>query len=217
MDPREQRTRSISGGLVALIVVVLVGIAALIAWSVLRDEEVDVDVERESTATASPDDEVTDAAGIDTEPEGDPPDHAAVADLVDASITQEGDTLVFAATLAQDVPSDMQGEQLQLKWRVFDLESRPLWEVTGVYVAAAEAILNEVVGDQDFATTDGSFPGDVSLDGDSFTITLDTSELAGFPESFTWALGARVDDPDDPDEHVATDRFPEEGFALFPG
>lgn len=162
--------------------------------------------------------EPNDPAGDVTLTQGDnAPTGTGLADVIAAHVYTSGNDLIFEARLGQAVPRRARGQALDLRWEVVE-SGQTTWLVTANFdVGPTASLITQIQGSSYGSSTfDGSFPGDIKLEGDLVVVTLRPDELPEdappFPESFTWVLFSSLDGaPGDPASALAQDRAPDAG------
>ena len=146
-----------------------------------------------------------------------PPRDLAIADVVNASVSREGDELVFQAELDGSVPAELEDGLLSYRWNVEE-GGRETWIVTADVTIETHASLVATQVDYSSTTLDKSLPGNVEIDGDALAVTIDTSKLDDFPATFDWSFETLLDGVrSDTASAEATDRVPDEGVIPFDG
>lgn len=140
---------------------------------------------------------------------------ASTADLVSAEVRGDTSEIEFTTTLAVDVPNDLPNSSLEIR---FDLseEGRDTWIVSATVNVDLTAAVVHQVGSYGSGTIDGSLPGEVIASGRTVTISLDPSEIDGFPSSFGWKSSTKlIAFRDIPGSSRVEDHFPDEGTETF--
>ena len=140
-----------------------------------------------------------------------PPADTALADVTSAGVTLEGTRVVFAATMADDIPASLDRGAMQWQWYVEE-NGQETWLVTAS--VDIERTASVVATQFDFAasTTNETLPGRIDVEGDTVEVTLELEGLDRFPRSFTWYLLTKLDgDRTKAPSAVAEDRVPDEG------
>lgn len=139
------------------------------------------------------------------------PDDTALADVVEANVTRDGNSLVFEARMAKDVPKHVPGGSLTWRWDLY-VHGVSQWIVSADLDVGPNASLTSTQTNYGSSTFDDTLPGDLSIDGRTLTITLHPDDVKGFPETFDWTLGTTLDgDHGDPGSALATDLTPDQG------
>ncbi len=143
------------------------------------------------------------------------PDPADVADIDFAEVRAEGDQIVFEARLGMKIPKRIKPGSLDLRWEVYE-EGENTWLVTANLDVGPNASVVGLVNDFGGSTVLDSFPGDHEVNGDTWIIRIDPTELPDFPEEFSWRLETTYDRiAGAANTAVVKDQAPKEGFGDF--
>jgi hypothetical protein len=146
--------------------------------------------------------------------EGDkPPADPGLADIKTTSVRREGNgDLVFEATMAQQIPSEGE-EVLSFRWDVSE-NGTDTWMVTANFDNGPVAAVSALQSDYGASTIDSTLPGSIALTGDTVTITLEATDIEGFPSTFAWTVTSTLDaDRAGPASATATDTAPDSGLG----
>ena len=169
------------------------------------------------TGGATPEGSTEDASGDVVVSEGDsPPEDVELADIVDAQVTEEGDQIVFEATMATEVPDDLGTNGMDWKWEVFE-GGAVTWIVSANLDVGENATVFSPESGTTFSTIDDGLPGELSIEGPTIRLALETAEIEGFPTDFTWKLTTKLDGAKGEAGSATADDFaPDRGFGEFP-
>lgn len=141
-----------------------------------------------------------------------------IADITDSSVAREGDRLLFTVAVAADIPSEIRRAGLEFRWDLTSSDGQQEWIVSAALDRSLSAAVVSQTINYGAGTADGTMPGGVSAAGRSLTISLDPSQVPGFPGSFTWQVSSVLDaDRHDVRSARVEDRFPDDGVADFGG
>lgn len=155
---------------------------------------------------------------VQVEPGPDAPSDATPADIAEASVTSEGDELVFVAEMATDIPERIPDGSLEFRWDVIE-GGDETWIVSGaVGNDRPTAALTSPDSGYGSSTIDDTMPGTIEVEGTTLTIRFDRSKVKGFPSDFEWRLATTLDAKRiDPQSGVARDRAPDSGNGKVEG
>lgn len=140
-----------------------------------------------------------------------PPENISVADISSATVRREGGRVIFEATMADDLPSDLDEGSLEFRWDVSE-EGRDTWIVSASVNIDMTAAVTSQKTDYGSSTIDGSMPGKVEADGDVLRVEIRADKIDGFPESFTWRLMTTLDGSrSETGSATASDTAPDDG------
>lgn len=143
------------------------------------------------------------------------PENPLLADITDASVYEKDDTVVFEVVLGSTIPAEMPGGAFDIRWDVL-VDGRPAWIVGANLDVGLNASILAQQTDYGSSTIDDTMPGEVAVDGDTLTITLRTSEIPDWPESFDWTLTTKLDaDRTKESSAIAEDAAPDSGAGHF--
>ena len=157
--------------------------------------------------------------GISRDPKGDvavsegtkPPETKSLVDLRRGAITVEGETATFEATVATEIPGSLKNEAATFRWEVLE-DDQVTWIVTANVDVGHTASILATQRDYRGSTIDGSLPGELFVQNERVSVTLEIDELEGFPRSFGWTLQTELDgDRETSPSALATDRIPDSG------
>jgi hypothetical protein len=156
----------------------------------------------------------SDATGDVTVGEGDSaPTDTTLADIVAASVSKEGEDIVFEAKLGDDIPRRIPDGSLELRWDVSE-NGDDTWIVSANLNVGPTAALTSQKTNYGSSTIDDSMPGSIEIDGDTLVVVVKAAQVEGFPASFNWTLKSTLDaDRADPSSSVATDVAPDSGLG----
>lgn len=170
-----------------------------------------------ATGGTTPEAASEDAQGDVIVAEGEnPPEDTQLADIVDASITGDGEQLTLEVTMATEIPEKLPGQGMDWKWELFE-GGAPTWIISANLDLGANATVFSPATGATFTSIDDRLPGELEIDGSTLRITLDTSGMDGFPSQFTWKLSSKLDGAKgEPGSATADDSAPDLGFGEFP-
>jgi hypothetical protein len=169
------------------------------------------------TGGATPVNSTEDATGDVVVSEGDsPPEEVELADIVDASVVDEGGQIVLEATMATEVPDDLGGQGMDWKWEISE-GGAVTWIVSANLDVGENATVFSPSTGTTFSTIDDRLPGELTIEGSTIRVALDVAEIDGFPTDFTWKLTTKLDGAKgDAGSATADDFAPDRGFGEFP-
>lgn len=139
------------------------------------------------------------------------PRDLGLADIVTATVTRQGDELVFETTLGAALPKRIPKGALELRWDLSE-GGDETWIVSANLNLGPTAAVTSQRTNYGASTIDNSLPGSVERDGETLRVTLRPGEIDGFPTDFTWRLKTTLDaDRGDVASAVATDSAPDSG------
>lgn len=158
-------------------------------------------------------DAVGEAVGDVVVAEGpEPPGETELADIVDADVTERGSTLVFRAQMATQIPPRVKGGGMSWRWDIYEGGPTGTWILSANLDIGPNASLTSTQSNYGSGTFDDSLPGELSIRGDTITITLRPKKVTDFPADFEWVLGTSLDGAQgNPRSALATDTSPDEG------
>ncbi len=169
------------------------------------------------TGEAEPVGEFSDPTGDVVVGEGkNPPADSTLADIRTAEVRQEGDEIVFEATLGAAVPNRFPDGTFGLRWEVYEGGDSTFLITANLDVGPNASIIGEQNG-YGASTIDEKLPGNLEIDGDTIAIRLQADQVPDFPDEFGWLLQTTVDgDQGDPRSATAEDKAPDNGFGEHP-
>ena len=159
-------------------------------------------------------DDTGDDVVVDSGPRA--PRQPDAADIQDASVTLEDGELTFTAVMGTEVATPEDGS---FEWR-WEIEEGGIqtWILTANVALEPTAHLIATQKDFSRSTIDDSLPGDVSIEGDVVTVTLEVDRIEDFPGTFQWNLQTTLDaSREGAGSATARDRAPDEGTFEFRG
>lgn len=170
-----------------------------------------------ATGGTTPEAATDDAQGDVIVGEGEsPPEDTELADIVDASITGDEGDLTLEVTMATEIPEKLAGQGMDWKWEVFE-GGAPTWIISANLDVGANATVFSPATGATFTSIDDRLPGELTIEGSTLRIVLDTTEIDGFPSDFTWKLTTKLDGAKgEPGSATADDSAPDLGFGEFP-
>jgi hypothetical protein len=159
---------------------------------------------------------IEDATGDVSVTGGDePPTNAPLVDIHHAEVTKDGNDLVFVTSMGATIPGDMGEGELNWRWTI-SVGGRNEWLLSSRVNVEPNASIVSQRTQYAAGTIDKTMPGDITIEGDTVTITLDPSQIDGFPAEFDWALQATLDrDLKDPGSGVLQDLAPDSGSGHY--
>ena len=169
------------------------------------------------TGGATPVDSTEDASGDVVVSEGEnPPEDVELADIVDASVAEEGGQIVLEATMAAAIPEDLGSLGMDWKWEIFE-GGAVEWIVSANLDVGQNATVFNPESGNTFSTIDDRLPGELTIEGSTIRVALDPGEIEGFPSDFTWKLTTKLDGAKGEAGSATADDFaPDLGFGEFP-
>lgn len=146
-----------------------------------------------------------------------PPTDTALADIVEAGVTASGeDQFVFTSSFGAPIPKKLQGKQtFSFRWDITSPDGAG-YIVSGNLDVGPNVSIVDIKGRYGASSLDDTFPGEMTIEGDTWTITIDGSKIDGWPTDFTWKLKTSLDGlPGDPRSAVVEDSAPNEGFGTI--
>lgn len=135
---------------------------------------------------------------------------ASIADVIEADVRREGDSLVFSARTAAALPQPLKISALQFRWDVSS-EDGGTWTVTATVEKTTEATVFSSTG-FGVGTVDDTLPGMVTVTKETIEVHVDVSQIPEFPKAFEWSLTTTLRAfRDEPDSPRVEDRYPDEG------
>ena len=145
-----------------------------------------------------------------------PPADTTLADILLATVSDDGDEIVFEAQLGATVPKKVPDGSFGLRWEIHEDGDSKFLVTASLDVGPTASVIGEQNG-YGGSTLDESLPGSLEVDGDTIRIRLDPSEIPDFPDEFAWVLQSSLDgDQGDPKSARAEDRAPDSGFGEYP-
>lgn len=192
------RSLGVAFGIVALIVIIVVVLATGGGPSGAGREDALGDVEVDAGPAA--------------------PADATPADIAAASVTAEGNELVFVAEMATDIPEQIPDGSLEFRWDIVE-GGDDTWIVSAaVGGGRPTAALTSPDSGYGSSTIDDTMPGTIEVDGSTLTVRFDRTKVEGFPGEFEWRLATTLDAKrTDPQSGVARDRAPDSGNGKVDG
>ena len=143
------------------------------------------------------------------------PKDQALADVVNAAVSRDGDRLVFEAELAMEPPRTLPNGSLELRWDISE-DGEASWIVTASITVDLTAAVTAQATGYSATTINDTMPGEVSLDGKRVLVSIDPGRIDGFPDAFEWQLSSTLDaDLGDPGSGVARDVSPAQDPERF--
>ncbi|MEA2447229.1 MAG: hypothetical protein QOK47_866 [Actinomycetota bacterium] len=134
---------------------------------------------------------------------------------VDARI--EGGVLTLLAQMGKQLARPVPDQTATWRWEIYEDEAMT-WIVSANLDLGPSVSVIATQGDFEASTNDKSFPGKVSIAGDTILIRLRTSEVDGFPPAFETFLETSLDGMrTQPGSALARDRAPDEGYLQVGG
>lgn len=146
-----------------------------------------------------------------------PPTDTALADVLEADVRRRGDSLVFRARMATDIPQRVKGGGMSWRWDVYE-GGAGTWILSANLDIGPNATLTSTQSNYGSGTFDDTLPGKLSIEGDTLSITLTPTKLEDWPDDFEWVLGTSLDGAQgNPHSALATDTSPNEGRGTIEG
>ena len=140
-----------------------------------------------------------------------PPSEAAFADITEASVTKTDGDVVFKARMALDLATKGPKDILSFRWDLTE-NGEDTWIVSAEVMRRPVASVQSLGTSFGASTIDGTLPGSISVTEGTVTVTVEATEVDGFPTSFGWKLTTTLDgDRADPASAVVTDTAPDSG------
>lgn len=140
-----------------------------------------------------------------------PPQDTTLADIVGAEVRREDGSIVFVATMGDDIPKKVPNGSVEFRWDVSE-DGDDTWIVSANLNLGPTAAVTSQKTSYGSSTIDGSMPGSIEIDGDKLIVTVKADKIDGFPTDFAWILKTTLDaDRADPASAVATDTAPDSG------
>lgn len=146
-----------------------------------------------------------------------PPTETALADINQASVTASAeDEYVFSASFGAPVPKKLEKQQtFSFRWDITAPDGNA-FIVSGNLDVGPNVSIVATQSRYGASSLDDSFPGEMTIEGDTWTITIDGSEIEGWPTDFTWKLKTSMDGlAGDPESALVEDTAPNEGFGTI--
>jgi hypothetical protein len=144
-----------------------------------------------------------------------PPRDTGLADVTEATVTVDGDDIVFTAVAGTDIPSEVPDGSIEWRWEISE-GANSTWTLIATVDIEANASIIATTKDFSASTVDDSLPGSVEISGAEVRVVIDRSALDGFPEDFEWTLSTTLDaDRTNTRSARANDRVPDEGSFRF--
>lgn len=141
------------------------------------------------------------------------PTDTTLADIVAASVTKDGEDLVFEAKLGDEIPRRIPNGSLELRWDISQ-DGDDTWIVSANLNVGPTAALTSQKTNYGSSTIDDSMPGSIEIDGDTLIVVVKAAEVDDFPTLFNWTLKSTLDaDRADPSSGVASDTAPDSGLG----
>jgi hypothetical protein len=144
-----------------------------------------------------------------------PPRDTGLADITSATVTADGDELVFTAIAGTEIPSEVADGAIEWRWEVVE-GANATWTLIATVDVATHASIIATTRDFSASTVNDTLPGSVETEGRQVTVVLDRSALEGFPSDFEWTLSTTLDaSRTNARSARANDRAPDEGSFRF--
>ncbi|MGH2807876.1 MAG: hypothetical protein ACRDKT_11450 [Actinomycetota bacterium] len=144
-----------------------------------------------------------------------PPRDTALADIRSATVTADGDQIVFSVVAGTDIPDEVPDGSIEWRWEVIE-GANATWTLIATVDSESNASIVATTQDFSASTVDDSFPGEIDIDGSEVRVALDRSRLEGFPGSFEWTMRTTLDAVRTNTRSArASDRTPDEGSFRF--
>lgn len=140
---------------------------------------------------------------------------ASIADITSAEVrAEEGAVMVFATTMEAPLPQPLKKSALEVRWDIAGEEGPPFTLTVAVGKERHASIFSEA--GYGAGTIDGTFPGELLIDGHDIEVRVDAAQIDVFPEGFEWRLATTLRAfRDEPDSPRVEDRYPDEGSNEF--
>src|SRR5687767_14504568 len=123
---------------------------------------------------------------------GSQPRDLSVVDIRKATVTADGDELVFEATMQESIPEELPKQALGWRWELYE-GGQMTWLVSAnVDLGPNVSVIATQTGYQ-ASTVDDTLPGEIAIDGPTLTVRLTRSEIEGLPAEFDWLLKTSLD------------------------
>ncbi|HEV3471932.1 MAG TPA: hypothetical protein VG408_01830 [Actinomycetota bacterium] len=156
-------------------------------------------------------------ADVQVDAGADPPRDVTAADIAEATVTTDGDEVVFVAEMATEIPERIPGGSLEFRWDVIE-DGDDTWIVSASVGGRPVAALTAPDSGYGSSTIDNTMPGTVEVAGTTLTVSFDRSQVDGFPQTFEWRLETTLDaNRADPQSGIARDRAPDSGNGKVEG
>lgn len=140
-----------------------------------------------------------------------PPTRTSLADLRTGSVSLEGGSAIFEATVDASIPQSLKEGAMTFRWEIKEGD-RVTWIVTANVDVERTAAVAATQRDYQSSTIDQSLPGEMAVEDKTVSVTLETGDLEGFPNAFDWTLRTELDgDRTVAPSALATDSIPNEG------
>jgi hypothetical protein len=144
-----------------------------------------------------------------------PPRDTGLADITSATVTADGDELVFTAVAGTEIPSEVEDGAIEWRWEIVE-GANATWTLIATVDIETHASIIATTQDFSASTVDDSLPGSVETSGAEVRVVLDRSALEGFPSEFEWTLSTTLDaNRTNTKSARANDRAPDEGSFRF--
>ena len=145
------------------------------------------------------------------------PEDVGLADVVEATVTRDGGSLVFVARMAADIPRRVRDGSLEFRWDLSESGS-DTWLVSATVNISLSAAITSQRTTYGSSTIDDTMPGSVEVDGNTLTVRVDPARIEGFPTAFDWRLRTTLDvERADPASATASDTAPDAGAGRVDG
>jgi hypothetical protein len=141
-------------------------------------------------------------------------ENVAQADVRFAGVYRAGGWIELRVRMASEPPQSLEGETLEWRWTLSSGGDE--WIVSVTVEESMRATLLPPRSGPGFSTLDGSFPGEVDVDGDSIVVSIRPDLLQGWPARLSWSLTTthRTTVGETPPAH---DQVPDAGAGRFGG
>ena len=145
------------------------------------------------------------------------PEDVGIADVEEATVTRDGQSLVFVARMATDIPRRVRGGSLEFRWDLSE-NGTDTWLVSATVNISVSAAITSQRTTYGSSTIDDTLPGSVEVDGNTLTLRVDAARIEGFPAAFDWRLRTTLDaDRSDPASATGSDTAPDAGAGTVDG